>query len=294
MTAESTGTLTVCVQDQPVADQFTSIFITFGSVEAKQAVGGEAPPPRTGTATTTANATTAPDAPANTATTGSPRTPTGPAPPGNATRVAGAGSACLQAGGRFQPFPQTTTTPAGTLNNNTTTTPLTGTGTGAPAPVANETEVEKDEAGEGWFEFDLDEPVTVDLLQFSGGLRALLASEDVPAGRYSQLRFNIDRAWGVQTDGSNVDFRVPSGVLRIHEDLEVREDAETKIIVDFDLDRSVVQAGQSGQWILKPVLRVVVEEPAATLTGSPTTPPVTTTAATATTATATSPTTPPP
>lgn len=61
-------------------------------------------------------------------------------------------------------------------------------------------------------------------------------------------------------DGSTVDLKVPSEKIQVNQTFTVRADEHALAILVFDLDRSILQAGESGQWIFKPVVRVEVRQ----------------------------------
>jgi hypothetical protein len=102
----------------------------------------------------------------------------------------------------------------------------------------------------------------VDLRSLNGSdARGFLGETEVTAGNYSQVRLGIAAAWGVREDGGRQNFTVPSQVLRINVAFDVGPNANTTFTADFDLDRSIVRAGQSGNWIMRPVLhRVIIQE----------------------------------
>lgn len=117
----------------------------------------------------------------------------------------------------------------------------------------------------------------VDLLTLSGGRTAELVNESmVPAGRYSELRFVVCEAYLVTREGKTYatsGAELPSGVEatgQLHvpsgcasgvkvkfpgeEGVELEEGA-TILTVDFDVSQSFGhQAGNSGRWIMRPVL----------------------------------------
>lgn len=112
---------------------------------------------------------------------------------------------------------------------------------------------ETDEDDGEWITLvESEDGIDVDLLNASGTRSAFLGEADLEAGTYTQIRVQVIEAYGIQ-DGERSDFRVPSGTLKLVRSFDVEADQETKITLDFDLDRSLTQAGQ-GQWILTPVV----------------------------------------
>lgn len=117
----------------------------------------------------------------------------------------------------------------------------------------------------------------VDLLTLSGGRTAeLVDGAVVPAGRYSELRFVVCEAYVVTREGdvyASRDAELPGGVqadgqlhmpsacssgfkVKFPADSAVNLDAESTILtVDFDVSQSFGhQAGNSGRWIMHPVM----------------------------------------
>lgn len=118
----------------------------------------------------------------------------------------------------------------------------------------------------------------VDLLTLSGGRTAeLVNGAAVPAGRYSQLRLVVCEAYIVTNEGevyASNDATLPSGVtadgtlhmpsacssgfkVKFPADSSVNLASESTILtVDFDVSQSFGhQAGNSGRWVMHPVLQ---------------------------------------
>ncbi len=129
---------------------------------------------------------------------------------------------------------------------------------------------------DGRVEFPLTTSDWIDLTDLSGAnFREIVSGFVVPAGSYSQLRVVVCEAY-VVTDGGDVyatdDAELPAGVsadgeLRIPSgcssgfkvklpggNVELEDDAEI-LLVDFDVSQSFGhQAGNSGAWIMRPVM----------------------------------------
>jgi hypothetical protein len=113
----------------------------------------------------------------------------------------------------------------------------------------------------GWKSLDIEEG-RYDLLKLTNGLDTILGDADLPAGKLSQIRLILGEDNSVVVDGVEKDMSTPSGQqtglkVQIHADLE--EGKTYEILIDFDAARSVVATG-SGMFILKPVIRAIVEE----------------------------------
>jgi len=118
-------------------------------------------------------------------------------------------------------------------------------------------------------------PVTFDLVALTG-VEAVLGSEPLEAGRYTQVRLDVNSV-DVTRSGVTGEAEVPSGTLKLVGTFVLEPDETTIITLDFDLEKSLVQRG--GQTpLFKPVVKLLVGEPGtpgqptAALTGAPATP----------------------
>lgn len=124
------------------------------------------------------------------------------------------------------------------------------------------------DGSEGWEEIvPPGAPVQVDLLNLTNGALADLGTASVDAGDYSQLRLVLAEntpanplANAVKPLGGALQpLKTPSAQqsgLKIKADFGVPADGTTHLLLDFDACKSVVLAGDSGQYILKPVVRL--------------------------------------
>lgn len=129
-----------------------------------------------------------------------------------------------------------------------------------------------------WTSVDMPEsPMTLDLLQLINGVRENLGQVSLPAGRYTQMRMLIgntpENALNTleqnhphanyvidQTSpGTAYELKVPSGFnsgVKIVNGFTIDAEQTTELVLDFDASRSVVEAGNSGHWQLKPTIKV--------------------------------------
>jgi 5-hydroxyisourate hydrolase-like protein (transthyretin family) len=117
------------------------------------------------------------------------------------------------------------------------------------------------EAGEGKY----------NLLELTNGVMEFIGEENLDAGWYTQVRLVLtDNNWLVLTDESEHHLFVPSGEqtgLKIPYEFEIIEGETRELLLDFDAYHSIVEAGQSGLWLLKPVIRVQLIDESGSLTG---------------------------
>ncbi|MGZ5180872.1 MAG: DUF4382 domain-containing protein [Ramlibacter sp.] len=119
----------------------------------------------------------------------------------------------------------------------------------------------------GWSEVALATPKRLDLLSLTNGVLEELGQTQLPAGNYTQVRLvlvdntgNNQLANAVQpTGGALVALTTPSGQqsgLKLKTNFQVQSGQTADLLLDFDACRSVVVAGNSGNYILKPVISV--------------------------------------
>jgi hypothetical protein len=120
---------------------------------------------------------------------------------------------------------------------------------------------------DGWMSLDVNSEI-VNLLDFTGGFSKVLVDRfPIPAGTLSQMRLVLGDGNTIVIKDSNdqdetFDLKTPSGQqsglkVKVNEDIE--EGFAYDFILDFDVDKSIVHAGNSGNIILKPVLYASVE-----------------------------------
>ena len=126
--------------------------------------------------------------------------------------------------------------------------------------------------GSGWVTLSNINPGIYNLLDFANGADTLLASSDLPAGHISQIRLILgpNNTLKLKDSGQIVDLKTPSAMqsglkVQIHQELQA--DVSYVILLDFDASRSVVKAGNSGNYNLKPVIRAITNAVAGGIKG---------------------------
>ncbi len=124
----------------------------------------------------------------------------------------------------------------------------------------------------GWSEVVLATPQRIDLLTLTNGTLQPLGQTELPAGKYTQMRLVLGSAAPAgspagtlansikPTGGAEVALTTPSALqsgLKMNIDIDVAPDKVADFAIDFDACKSFVKAGNSGQYILKPVLSVI-------------------------------------
>lgn len=120
----------------------------------------------------------------------------------------------------------------------------------------------------GWSEIALATPQRVDLLTLTNGSLLPLGQTELPAGRYTQMRLVLAENTPADplanaitpTGGQPTALTTPSGPqsgLKMNVDLEVPAGQVADFAIDFDACKSFVKAGNSGKYLIKPVLSVI-------------------------------------
>ena len=89
----------------------------------------------------------------------------------------------------------------------------------------------------------------VDLTNLQGNRAQEIWRGDIPEGEYSKVFLEVSEVSGVLLEsGEEIEIKLPSGKLQISKPFEV----ESGELINFVYDLTVVEAGKSGQYILKP------------------------------------------
>jgi hypothetical protein len=123
------------------------------------------------------------------------------------------------------------------------------------------------DADSGWQQIVLDPARRIDLLTLTNGVLEELGQTALPAGEYTQMRLVLASNSAhpmansvVPTGSSEVELTTPSGQqtgLKMNVSITVEPDKVADFVIDFDACKSVVVAGSSGKYNLKPVVSVI-------------------------------------
>jgi len=104
-------------------------------------------------------------------------------------------------------------------------------------------------------------PGMYNLLDFADGKDTLLADATIPPGTISQIRLILgDNNYIVTSDDTKIPLKTPSAQesgLKVQVHQEVTGGILYRLTLDFDAGKSIVKAGNSGNYLLKPVLRII-------------------------------------
>lgn len=142
---------------------------------------------------------------------------------------------------------------------------------------------------EGWITFEeFEGPQIFNLLDLTRGESDMLGSFELNGGKYTQLRFMLDAPVQGQgtpsnpgcyvqfTDQSTLPLFVPSGSesgFKAVGEFTVPINGDVDITADFDVRKSVIATNNTEQYILKPTIRIVVDNQAGSIKGDVTSAP---------------------
>jgi hypothetical protein len=110
---------------------------------------------------------------------------------------------------------------------------------------------------------------TYDLLKLVNDEDTLLADAEIPSGRLHQMRLILGPENYVKINGSLIKLKTPSAQqsgLKLNVQQDVANGILYKIVLDFDVAKSIVETG-SGSYNLKPVIRTVFESVGGSIKG---------------------------
>lgn len=130
---------------------------------------------------------------------------------------------------------------------------------------------------------EFDTPFSINILDYQNGKSYFVTDANITAGTYSEARFVLNAATDMNAtvtnppcfirykDGSKQPLFIPSGTssgYKAKGTVDVVANSTTEVTLDFDARRSIVEAGNSGKFILKPTVRIVANKVAAKMEGS--------------------------
>jgi hypothetical protein len=107
----------------------------------------------------------------------------------------------------------------------------------------------------GWQSLALTGATTFDLLKVQG-LEQLLATSELAPGTYGQIRMDVTKVMVTYEGSQPVEAKLPSGKLKFIQGFEIAAGKTTVLLFDFDAAKSIHTAGNSGQVIFQPVIKI--------------------------------------
>ncbi len=114
----------------------------------------------------------------------------------------------------------------------------------------------------GWVSLESASMGVYDLLKLTNGEEAFLGEVELPGGSLSQIRLILGSDNELVVDSVAQQLTVPSGSqsgLKLNVNADIVEGVTYKLVIDFDVAKSIVKAGNSGKYNLKPVIRAEFE-----------------------------------
>ena len=115
---------------------------------------------------------------------------------------------------------------------------------------------------DGWHSLDNVEKKVYDLLKLTNGEEAILGEIELPEGQLQEIRLKLGDNNKLGVDGELLDLDTPSASqsgLKIKLNTMLEAGVTYKLVLDFDAAKSIVKAGNSGKYNLKPVIRAEME-----------------------------------
>lgn len=126
-----------------------------------------------------------------------------------------------------------------------------------------------DTTATGWFTLDSITPGRYDLLQLQNGLDTVLAQDQVPAGKLTQIRLILGPNNEVVKNGVTHSLKTPSAQqsgLKLLVNYTLQAGLYYEFWLDFDAQRSIVETG-NGMFLLKPVIKVFTQNSTGSIAG---------------------------
>ena len=137
----------------------------------------------------------------------------------------------------------------------------------------------RNDGDSGWISFEgftlpnTDDPLNrVDLTELVAGNTLVLTDQDLESGMLNQIRLILGEGNAIVLDGetAEIPLSTPSAMqsgLKLQLNTTLEPGFSYTFILDWDVQKSIVKAGTSGIYNLKPVIRVIAEVNSGTILG---------------------------
>lgn len=124
----------------------------------------------------------------------------------------------------------------------------------------------------GWVSIGIGNvPIIYNILSLTGGLNVLIADTLVSPGQLGQIRLLLGEKNTIVKDGITYPLDTPSAQqsgLKLVVNQVLEPGISYDFTLDFDVDKSIVKAGNSGKYNLHPVIRVFTTVSLGSITGT--------------------------
>jgi hypothetical protein len=131
---------------------------------------------------------------------------------------------------------------------NTSSVTETGATPATSSPTATATDGDEDDANGDWVEHEANR--TVDLTELQGANATEFGTFGAPNGTYDKVFVYVSAINGTLEGGEQVNVKLPSNKLQLQKTFTVGDGEATQFVFDM----TVFEAGNSGKYILKPVV----------------------------------------
>ena len=134
----------------------------------------------------------------------------------------------------------------------------------------SESEDENEESNEGWENISDFSPQVINILDLVNGEEEVLVDREIPTGTLGEIRLVLGDDNTLTMNGESIELKVPSGSqsgLKLKVNEELLAGISYKLILDFDAAKSIVKAGNSGRFNLKPVIHASMEAQSGAISG---------------------------
>ena len=121
--------------------------------------------------------------------------------------------------------------------------------------LVNISNIEVHLIGSGW-QTVVEERQLFDLIMLKN-VKEILGNVTLSAGRYTQIRFQIDDAL-VVIDGVEYNLKILSDKIQLISPFSINNNKTTTLTLDFDIEKSVFSTG-SNKYMMKPTIKVIQE-----------------------------------
>lgn len=108
----------------------------------------------------------------------------------------------------------------------------------------------------GWFTV-VKEEKTFDLIKIKD-VKELVGNSELPAGKYTQVRLNVDKAL-VTIDGIEYDLTIPSKTVKLIKPFDIVQNQTTTLTLDFNANESIKSTGKD-KYVMNPTIKVTQEK----------------------------------
>jgi len=143
--------------------------------------------------------------------------------------------------------------------------------------IINDIRYNRSDDDEGWISFGepADYPIEVDLTELIAGNDLLLTDEVISSGQIEQIRLVLGEGNTLVIEDDNGEpFTVPLNTpsaqqsgLKLHLDTFLESGYSYVYILDWDVNESIVEAGNSGNYNLHPVINLIAEVNSGSISG---------------------------